>query len=152
MFCTNCGKQIIDTARFCNYCGMSVASDKAVDTQYAEQAVVSTQQNAAIGTENDSSVPVESVAEQSVPFSQELPQMVESPKSGEIPSAVYSMPTLGVDMQSAAAKAPSKPHNTAKEEGSPRMYTIGHIIMCLISTAVMAIAAGVFAGLYFSVV
>lgn len=33
-----------------------------------------------------------------------------------------------------------------------RKYTLAHIIMCLASTAVMAITAGIFAGLYFSVV
>ncbi len=40
---------------------------------------------------------------------------------------------------------PSKPERERK-------YTLGHILLCLASTAVMAITAGVFAGLYFSVV
>ena len=44
--------------------------------------------------------------------------------------------------------------NTVSEEKQDfeRKYTIKHIIMCLASTAVCAIAAGIFAGLYFSVV
>lgn len=38
------------------------------------------------------------------------------------------------------------------KERPERKYTLGHIMMCLAAVAVMAIVAGVFAGLYFSVV
>lgn len=45
--------------------------------------------------------------------------------------------------------------NAAVSEQKPRRerkYTFGHIMICLAAVAVMAITAGVFAGLYFSVV
>lgn len=46
--------------------------------------------------------------------------------------------------------APVVPVNS--KEPAERKYTLGHIMMCLAAVAVMAIVAGVFAGLYFSVV
>lgn len=50
-----------------------------------------------------------------------------------------------VPMDNAKIAAPAK-------EPPERKYTLGHIMMCLAAVAVMAIVAGVFAGLYFSVV
>ena len=47
------------------------------------------------------------------------------------------------------APVPTAP---APEEKEPKYYTFGHIALCLAAVAVMAIVAGVFAGLYFSVV
>lgn len=47
------------------------------------------------------------------------------------------------------------PQNVPKAPEKPlpeRKYTLGHILMCLAAVAVMAIVAGIFAGLYFSVV
>lgn len=64
------------------------------------------------------------------------------PHSGFGVSGSYSAPASGAESTPAA---PSKPERERK-------YTLGHIMLCLAATAVMAITAGVFAGLYFSVV
>lgn len=60
------------------------------------------------------------------------------PQSGQSASSGYTA-------SSNAAVSGQKP----KRE---RKYTLGHIMICLAAVAVMAITAGVFAGLYFSVV
>lgn len=202
MFCINCGKQIIDTARFCNYCGSAVireeepilrdipqslpndevspASEAAVcsiqsaeteaisdensvsSAEFAEKAAVDggvefTQQTAEVKeqslfvgkdeqTENSqtaepifaSSGAVGFQNDGTIPNAQTVPQRTEPQKSG------FAVPdTAAVQNNSTAVP---------QSNSAPRMYTIGHIIMCLASTAIMAIAAGVFAGLYFSVV
>lgn len=198
MFCINCGKQIADTARFCNYCGA-----KVVD--FDEKTV----ENSPISSENPVSAPVDNVyntenVENSVDLlkmnssdSDSIPQMNEPVKSGETPFNGGATPPTSADIQSGAvgaqrgaadsgnpvhpameSTAPSgstvstmmdgtAPNGTAvpptmptaapaasapRKEPAERKYTLGHIIMCLASAAVMAIVAGVFAGLYFSVV
>lgn len=217
MFCINCGKQIADTARFCNYCGA-----KVVD--FDEKAV----ENSPISSENQVSAPADNVyntenVENSVDLlkmnssdSGSIPQMNEPVKSGETPFNGGVTPPPAADVQSGAVGAqhgamdsgnpvppmmggtaqsgsnvppmmestatsgitvppmmestapsgttvpPTMPaaapaaaptaSTTPRREPAERKYTLGHIIMCLASTAVMAIVAGVFAGLYFSVV
>lgn len=207
MFCTNCGKQIIDTARFCNFCGMAIAQkteNVPSVTQPTAPASIPTEQSVAV-SENQpvSSVSIEQTtqteqtaqteqtdqAEQSVQpqqaesISASVPQAVDLPKEGaspvisavspSAPSAPLTAPAQPVQSaqpttsaqfvqpQATAPNAVPQSANTAaavnnqpspKTEREPRMYTAGHIIMCLASTAVMAIVAGIFAGLYFSVV
>lgn len=184
MFCINCGKQILDTARFCNYCGIKIVN-------FDENPV----QNSVETTENPVSVPAGSVnfsdnVENSVDLlkmnssaSPSIPQMNEPPKSGEAPfnggAAAFGSPEIrtgavgaqhstvfvnepapyaaqppymryGANIPPSAPAVSSQPEQPKRQP--ERRYTLGHIIMCLASTAVMAIVAGVFAGLYFSVV
>lgn len=63
------------------------------------------------------------------------------PTPGNIPKSGFSAPGYQV---------PSAP--APREKPRERKYTLGHIMLCLAAVAVMAITAGVFAGLYFSVV
>lgn len=214
MFCINCGKQIIDTARFCNYCGSAVireenptvqdisqnlsnnaafSGNNAVpqpteaqnlsavlsdeksaeliqtaqaaqtagpietaeqaafdgDNEYPEQNIEVKEENISVGKdelseinltgEQISAVSADSQNNGSVSDFQQIPQRIESQKSG---FAAASNPNA----------VREEKNSSSQNNAAPRMYTIGHIIMCLASTAVMAIAAGVFAGLYFSVV
>ena len=67
----------------------------------------------------------------------------EPPVSGAAPQFAQDAPAAPV-----AQVAPE----AAKKHTAEHKYTLGHLIMCLASTAIMAIVAGVFAGLYFSVV
>lgn len=202
MFCVNCGKQIVDTARFCNYCGTKVVGfDENI------------QQSPVEIPENPMSVPVEDVkipenVENSVDLlkmqedaSPAEPQMNGSTGDSETPFSeketegtsginettglTGTSETLSPEIQSGAVGAQhsadvlsapeasdmqldanipisqpvGQPAPISQPAGQPeqpvqteRRYTIGHIIMCLASTALMAIVAGVFAGLYFSVV
>ena len=63
-------------------------------------------------------------------------------------------PAQAVPAKTAARTVPQTEITIKDEEKRrpERKYTLGHIVMCLAAAAVMAIAAGVFAGLYFSVI
>lgn len=195
MFCTNCGREIIDTARFCNFCGTPIqnmatsipvqpvqpvqpAQSQLVYPQpaqpvpdYSESADVPVTENfsenvpeemteAADITENITEtektetmdmaeVPVENAgettADTAVPTPNAIPTYGASefvyPAPPAYPAPAQSVNTIPV--QSAVLTPENKPE---------RKYTLGHIMMCLAAVAVMAIVAGVFAGLYFSVV
>ena len=77
------------------------------------------------------------------PYAYPQPQPINTNGSSPAPRVAQNTPNMNVPIK-----------NTAPEEkqGVGRTFTLKHIIMCLVSTAVCAIAAGVFAGLYFSVI
>ncbi len=204
MFCTNCGKEIIDTAKFCNFCGSpilnaaaSVPVSPVSPTQtvqpapdFSESADVPVTENnfggavgeaAEIVENNNQTIPTEAAVENIAPEeaskavdteAADIPDTSNAYNAPDVSSAanipnvptpntiptygtsepVYSAPlaypspaqSMGtIPVQSAEPKPESKPE---------RKYTLGHIMMCLAAVAVMAIVAGVFAGLYFSVV
>ncbi len=212
MFCTNCGKRIIDTARFCNYCGAKIVgideNRDLVSDNITENPVSPTPDNV-INTENVENSGNLLKMTASVPSS--IPKMNEIPKSGYSPDSVpitpdaaadpYASPAVSVLPETETAPvnpdtaadpyaspaasvlpetetAPVNPDTAADpyaspavsvlpetetapvnpdiavlpKEETPRKYTLGHLIMCLAASGVMAIAAGIFAGLYFSVV
>ena len=75
------------------------------------------------------------------------PAVYASPVKTEVPAQAVPTKT--------AARAVPQTEITIKSEEKrrpERKYTLGHIVMCLAAAAVMAITAGVFAGLYFSVI
>ncbi|MBD5383823.1 MAG: zinc-ribbon domain-containing protein [Ruminococcaceae bacterium] len=191
MFCTNCGKEIIDTAKFCNFCGMPVKNMAAsvpvtpidpVQSVQPAQPVPQPEQTAPDYTESAGIPMTESIPE--TPESTEIPPVDNAPEyeSESVPEIVEpaveastaddstiptpnNIPTYGgsTPVYSAPPAYPTTPVNTVpitqeiKAETAPetkpeRRYTLGHIMMCLAAVAVMAIVAGVFAGLYFSVV
>lgn len=194
MFCTNCGKEIIDTAKFCNFCGMPVknmAASVPIDpvqpvqpTQpeqtapdYTESTSIPVTENAPEMPESISEIPSvdsapeyesESVAEIDEETSESAVEASADDESAANESAIptsNNIPTYGASnpVYSAPPAYPNTPVNTVpitqeiKAETAPetkpeRRYTLGHIMMCLAAVAVMAIVAGVFAGLYFSVV
>lgn len=55
-------------------------------------------------------------------------------------------------LESTALQAPEQriDYPVPQQQSPERKYTLTHLLMCLASTAIFAIAAGVFAGLYFS--
>ena len=67
------------------------------------------------------------------------------PKSGGSYSGMKSVPIPDTIVNIPAESPASNPDRKCR-------YTLGHIMLCLASTAIMAIIAGIFAGLYFSVV
>ncbi len=187
MFCTNCGKRIIDTARFCNYCGTKIVgideNRDFVSDNITDNPVSPTPDNV-INTENVENSGNLLKMTASVPSS--IPKMNEIPKSGYSPDSVPITPDAAPDPYASPAAsvlpetetAPVNPDIAADpyaspavsvlpetetapvnpdiavlpKEETPRKYTLGHLIMCLAASGVMAIAAGIFAGLYFSVV
>lgn len=63
------------------------------------------------------------------------------------------MPVTAVPVPQAETVSESIPLPEKKEkEKTEKYYTTKHIVLCLVVAGVMAVAAGVFAGLYFSVI
>ena len=217
MFCTNCGKEIIDTARFCNYCGRPVQplippppypapnmgqpyipntpvpepNNVSVRPEQASSAISDTFNEGVPETSADSdnfsgnseeNTPEQTAAAVNVEAAQPDNFMTEPAISGTAPETeTISRPTAVNGMYSTEANpypmpgaipkaggsysgaysmpAPDTTVNISPEPVTPapkpereRKYTLGHILLCLASTAIMAITAGIFAGLYFSVV
>ena len=124
MYCSKCGNQIAEGASFCAFCGFKAP-----------------EQVAPVQSEVVSAPPVTQappVTETITPIQPEAPQATYSTEQ-EIPRMA---PNFGAPVPVVKEKKP-------KEE---KYYTFGHIMLCLSAVAVMAIVAGVFAGLYFSVV
>lgn len=222
MFCTNCGKEIINTARFCNYCGSRVINltptpppaPMPYTAQTAEQQIIPTapeppykapmseqadneiiQPAAADNTpsaisdapldDTSSDTPFQTanltsenlgpntsdqntfISEPSfstpIPESEILPQQNTPneeasyltdpyPTPGAIPKSGGSVSDAFSAPMGYIPPAPLIEPVSLVPEKRERKYTLGHILLCLASTAIMAITAGVFAGLYFSVV
>lgn len=75
----------------------------------------------------------------------------QTPTVGTFPTA-YPMPNVIPQSGSGVSGVSGTTAATSSKPERERKYTLGHILLCLAATAVMAITAGVFAGLYFSVV
>lgn len=175
MFCVNCGKELANDARFCSFCGAPV-KDVIVRTTVAEPQKEAVAENETLTAEQPISENLENLenlensenavlaTEQAVPeneVSEEqpgiAPQNALSVEETSLPTPNV-IPTMGVGTSSPAnANTPNTENpNVAPAPSAPekpeRRYTLGHIFICLAAVAVMAITAGVFAGLYFSVV
>lgn len=194
MFCSYCGKQLGDSARFCSFCGKPVSGSVIRPVQAAEpvqpvEVVQPTQpvEQAAANlmgqtveqekVEQQISEPVIQKAEEAVepvqpvelvkPLEQaatellgQTPIQPMQPVSGqalsERPDETVNSAT-GKQLETPVMPAPTAnvpdvsnvPDISAKKEPE-RKYTFVHLMMCLVSTAVFAIAAGIFAGLYFA--
>ena len=159
MFCPKCGKKNEDSSLFCTWCGagfstISTQSLSVAPEQSAGEKVLQTVPAAEVEPiEPDNS---------SVPVSASM--SAEPTESAEPESPAQSLPAPGVIPQSGIGTAPDKVEVTnfsdvtvpvsfekpkAKE---PRNYTAAHLAICLVVAGVMAAAAGVFAGLYFSTI
>lgn len=229
MFCSYCGKQLGDGARFCSFCGKAVSGNvirpaqpiqpvqpvqpiepvQSVETfQPVEQAaaglmgqnveqeeqifepVVQRAEEAASRSveqtanelfgqtveqeriEQQISEPVITRAEVE-PVGQNVEQAIDRPISEQAlsqPTFNYrpaetvnsatgrqlnETPWTGVDMTVNTGNAANVPNvvnipNVPTKKEPERKYTFAHLMMCLASTAIFAMAAGIFAGLYFA--
>lgn len=183
MFCTNCGREIIDTAKFCNFCGLPVKNLAAsvpvqpvqpvqpiqpvqpvqpVQSQPAPDLTESADVSAEDIIDSEITEAEESVSEQAeAPVEEAVEGLGETdaalPTPNNIPSygestPVYPAPTYGGSAPVNAVPVQISAPESKPEKRPERKYTLGHIMLCLAAVAVMAIVAGVFAGLYFSVV
>lgn len=219
MFCINCGKEIIDTARFCNFCGnpvmntapapipnpvtpaplsepitavqpgsaddilSSIIDDKtSVSAPYSDpdpmtagteeysntvpEALQTPEPNGVDATESDTVVTEQTAYSADIPdtaYSNTVPSpepfapVNTIQQSSSVPgfsAGGFAYPTPNVIPQSGQSTAYTVPQSAIPEQKPKRerKYTLGHIMICLAAVAVMAITAGVFAGLYFSVV
>ena len=170
MFCPKCGKKNDDNSLFCTWCGAGFGS---VSTQSLSAAPAASAPVEAPATHQElqtvSAAPVVSAENSQAAQSagEVKPEPTEQP--------AYSVPTPGVIPQSSAEQtsasgalsAPTAPGSAAnllsfnnevpvasaqKPEKERRYFTAAHIAICLAVTGVMAAAAGIFAGLYFSTI
>ncbi len=141
MYCSNCGKENPDGVKFCCFCGTSAltapssAETGQLDLEESAVSAPVSAEPAEMAAMSSSASPGNFYAG-AVP----MPQPVNNHGFSPVPPVV----NMTVPMKE---KAPRK-----KKPAPVYKYSIKHILMCLISTAVCAIAAGIFAGLYFSVV
>lgn len=154
MYCMNCGRENPDDVKFCCFCGTAAKSPFFTgdnEKNLAENGQLEFDENEAPETAAQNpanvSVPVSPIAPVSSPVSAN-PYPFPQP----VPISTQGVSPVSVPREVKNVNIPVK--NYVPEEKQPvgRTFTLKHIIMCLASTAVCAIAAGIFAGLYFSVV
>lgn len=157
MFCENCGMEI-ENARFCPGCGAeqkSIVTSTSIPVQAAPIASTPAPEAPVPEAPEGASVPAASVpvsapiasAPESIPTAPAAAQPSSVPNIEQ--SASASVVPMGVPM--GVSSSPTVVVTDESKQNAPvRKYTGGHIALCLITAAVMAGIAGVFAGLYFS--
>lgn len=169
MFCPKCGKKNEDSSLFCTWCGAGFSTISTQSLSAAPEqpvaAVVQPAEEKVLQTVPAAEVEPIEPDNSSVPVSASMSaEPTEPTESAEPESPAQSLPAPGVIPQSGIGTAPDKVEVTnfsdvtvpvsfekpkAKE---PRSYTAAHLAICLVVAGVMAAAAGVFAGLYFSTI
>ena len=180
MFCSKCGKLLGDNALFCTYCGAAVANagQPAPASTPVSAPVLEAEQPAPASTPVSAPVlEAEQPAPASTPVSApvleaEQPAPASTPASAPVleaeqPAPVstpVSAPILEAKQPAADGQdAPMSAEEIAYHEQAimdlftpqppeEKYYTFKHIALCLAAVALMAIVAGVFAGLYFSAI
>lgn len=168
MFCSKCGKLLGDNALFCTYCGAAVANagqpaPASAPVLEAEQPAPASAPVSAPVLEAEQPAPVSAPvlkAEQPAPAS--APVSAPTLEAGQ--PAPVSAPVLEAGQPAADGQdAPMSAEEIAYHEQAimdlftpqppeEKYYTFKHIALCLAAVALMAIVAGVFAGLYFSAI
>lgn len=134
MYCNQCGNILQDGAVFCSFCGAKHNAEQPARPINAPQTAQEAQ---------PVSVPV---------YGEAAPVIQPADDTGhnEPPQASFStesdIPRMAPNFGTAV---PVKKEKPPKAE---RYYTFGHIMLCLSAVALMAIVAGVFAGLYFTAI
>lgn len=153
MFCGNCGKEIIGNTKFCAFCG---AEQNAVVLASASVPIAAEASENAPEAPNEAAVSVpasQNVSAPSVPSAMSAPSI---PVPNIIPTNNLDAPvTADHSAPNPPTSVPAQTVVTISNEEKPqpeRKYSLRHIVMCLAAAAVMAVTAGVFAGLYFSVI
>ena len=122
----------------------------APQTGFGEAIAPAAQVAPVAPVEQGASIIPGAVGSQSEPSAAFAAESLGQPSINDTPT---EPPVSGAASQFAqVAPAAQVASEAAKKHTAEHKYTLGHLIMCLASTAIMAIVAGVFAGLYFSVV
>lgn len=143
MFCEECGKEISDNTRFCPYCG----AEQTARVQPAQSISFTS----AVNSNADNSATATTPAETSVPVSTPVNAPVSTPVSNPV-NAPISTPA-NAPAPNAENFSPMLKSVEIKDDPAPSpklKYSLKHLVLCLAAAGVMAIAAGVFAGMYFA--
>lgn len=144
MFCKTCGKEYNEGSQFCIYCGTKIEPNEAA----AESAVNSAESLAAAPVPEPVSA-LEAAAAKPAEAILPTPEPIQSSVSyGSVEPVIRPVErsNAGVSSYDFTVTQPPQPEKPEK------YYTFGHLALCLAAVAVMAIVAGVFAGLYFSAI
>lgn len=169
MFCSNCGREIGDNSKFCNFCGLPISQPETFSQPISES--ISEQISQPVSVVEAMENPREQIHETESTIFESVPATLTEPSSS---TPIYStpqpenIPNMGATVTPESRNIPNmgetvtpQPYNNTTAPQTPgqggvsekpipeRKYTLGHIIMCLAAVAVMAIVAGIFAGLYF---
>ncbi len=131
------------------------ASEPVIKTQAASESVNSVPAaNNDLSGEMPNSVPITSAsaAFSGVPTPNVIPVSSTSAPVSSVgaPAAFSSVQTAVPPKPPVSMSTISQPAATVgKKQKSEKKYSLHHLVMCLVAAAVMAVAAGVFAALYF---
>ncbi len=163
MYCNHCGNLLTENAQFCAFCGAKCGLASVIPARGADTSVTEAKSEAA--PDISTAVPENVSHAQSAPspemisaapaasapiYHEPAPQSAGMPAQQGTPAAEPSaaMAETAPAAQGIAVEIPIQPEKVKVE----KYYTLGHIMLCLGAVAIMAIVAGVFAGLYFSVI
>lgn len=154
MFCNNCGNVVGGKSQFCTWCGSRlniemkpyIPQPEAVDQNHSVQA--SGTETACLNNEQTADIP-EQAAQQG--YSQPEPEESNVPPQGNEGSFEQEH-SASIPSEQWSFNVPLSENPIEQPQDMRKYYTGGQLALCLVITGFMAAAAGVFAGLYFSVV
>ncbi len=173
MICLNCGRENPDGVKFCCFCGASAAN---AFNAPLETTVQNSPENGRLDVSESDALNGSSAENRDnggffsqPPDLDALGQIPSAPRPCVIPTSseqsaaqdtANSQPIPVYDNRKYAnaptnsimMNVPTESAAKSEKNGAERKFTTLHIVLCLTATAVCAIAAGIFAGLYFSVV
>ena len=177
MFCYKCGKEIAENSTFCTYCGAkqdftagSVPIPSDTPRSNLDTAPAQPPRSIPLPTEPSDApvalavppaetekiaVPAEPAkpAQELPPEQQDQPTQPSQPEQAEQPQpAAQPVPTEQPETPPFSAEVPLTAPAPEASEKPRKYYTGAHLAICLVITGIMAATAGVFAGLYFSVI
>lgn len=159
MFCNMCGKKVDEKSAFCTWCGAPIdrsagttgtAAEAPAEPQEQPQPVFTAAAEPTFSNTHSAAYP--GAAPDGNSFPQEnADKAAETGAPADIPISAG---------QPAGAPEPAKsvwgaevPLSDAPQQEKPvkpeKYYTSGQLALCLVTTGIMALAAGIFAALYF---
>lgn len=161
MFCYKCGKEIAEKSSFCTYCGAkqeftisSVPIPTDTPRSNLDPTPVQPLQSVPLPTEpSDAPVTPAETAAPTEPAEPDQPNQPEQAEQTEQPQpAAQPVPPEQPESSPFSAEVPLTAPAPEASEKPRKYYTGAHLAICLVITGIMAATAGVFAGLYFSVI
>lgn len=156
MYCQKCGKEIAAGSVFCTWCGarqeMPVPQPEVIPQESPAQPAA-VQENAAPAAPTvvmtpeapaETPAPEESKAEPAAETPRESAPAAETAPDNAAPGAELPKEFFGDEIKLDSEAKPG--------EKTQKYYTTAHLVICLAAAGIMAAAAGIFAGLYFSVI
>lgn len=165
MYCQKCGKEIAAGSLFCTWCGgkqeMPVPQPEVIPQQSPAQQEPVQESDTPITQQPEA--PAATMTMEKTEEAQTTQAESSAPaeaSSAETPQESASKPAQNNTSETTAAPGAEAPNVdfsgevklADKTEKNRKYYTTAHLVICLAAAGIMAAAAGIFAGLYFSVI